>query len=49
MSEIRSKNLFYGAVKMISHSIYHDIPPQMKNLNMVITILMHFKLTTSAN
>ena len=27
---------------MISESICHDIPPQMKILNMVIPILMHF-------
>ena len=27
---------------MISDRIYDDIPPQMKNLNMVIPILMYF-------
>ena len=27
---------------MISERIYDDIPPQMKILNMVIPILMHF-------
>ena len=28
---------------MISERISDDIPPQMKNLNMVIPILMHFE------
>ena len=27
---------------MISERISDDIPPQMKTLNMIITILMHF-------
>ena len=27
---------------MISDSIFDDIPPQMKNLDMVIPILIHF-------
>ena len=31
-----------GAVKRISDHIADDIPPQMKILNMVISILMHF-------
>ena len=33
---------FSGAVKHDFDRIYDDIPPQMKNLNMVIPILMYF-------
>ena len=31
-----------GAVKRVFQRIYDDIPPQMKSLNIVISILMHF-------
>ena len=31
-----------GAVNVISERLYDDIPPQMKILNMVIPILMHY-------
>ena len=31
-----------GAVKPFSNSIFDDLPPQMKILNMVIPLLMHF-------
>ena len=31
-----------GAVNVISERISEDRPPQMKNLNMVISILMHY-------
>ena len=38
-SDIQSEVEFYN---MISDRISDDIPPQMKNLNMVIPILMYF-------
>ena len=31
-----------GAIDMIFNCISNDVPPKMKNLNMVIPILMHF-------
>ena len=34
---------------MISERISDDIPPQMKNLNMVIPILMYFLTLTYQN
>ena len=34
---------------MISDCIYDDIPPQMKNLNMVIPILMYFLILNIEN
>ena len=45
-SDIRSEISFYGDAYAISDRISDDIHPQMKNLNMVIPILMHFLFFT---
>ena len=53
-SDIRSEILFYGdgsaePQNIISERVSDDIPPQMRILNIVITILMYFLTFTRQN